>query len=108
MKSKSLYEMAADMTIHKENPTRSKKYMAWLKTQNCVQCGMPADDPHHIIDCGLGGGVKASDLHAIPMCRPHHRLLHHDVGLWEELHGRQEHHVLKTQKAAEAAGVLKI
>ncbi|WP_445610762.1 DUF968 domain-containing protein, partial [Escherichia coli] len=38
-----------------ENTTEIKeKYTRWVKTQPCACCGMPADDPHHLIGHGQG------------------------------------------------------
>ena len=70
----------------------SEKYTRWVKTQQCCGCGSPADDPHHIINSGLGlGGVgtKAHDLFVIPLCRRCHDELHRDVSGWERQHGSQ-------------------
>ena len=94
--------------ILKANPTRSKAYRDFVKSLPCCGCGAPAGDPHHIIDCGLGGtmGGKASDIHTIPLCRKCHDLLHYNVSGWEIHHGDQATHVLKTQIKAEAAGIL--
>lgn len=70
----------------------SEKYTRWVKTQQCCGCGSPADDPHHIINSGLGlGGVgtKTHDLFVIPLCRRCHDELHRDVSAWERQHGSQ-------------------
>lgn len=96
--------------IYKQNPTRSKAYTDFVKSLDCCSCGAPGDDPHHVVDCGLGGamGGKASDLHTIPLCRRCHNLLHHDVEQWEVLHDAQAVHVLRTQALAEARGLLMV
>ncbi|UAL57464.1 DUF968 domain-containing protein [Edwardsiella tarda] len=70
----------------------SEKYTRWVKTQPCCGCGNPADDPHHIINSGLGlGGIgtKTHDLFVIPLCRRCHDELHRDVSAWERQHGSQ-------------------
>ncbi|WP_109728203.1 DUF968 domain-containing protein [Edwardsiella tarda] len=70
----------------------SSKYTRWVKTQPCCGCGNPADDPHHIINSGLGlGGIgtKTHDLFVIPLCRRCHDELHRDVGGWEQRNGSQ-------------------
>jgi len=91
----------------KANPTRSKAYRDFVKSLPCCGCGCPADDPHHIIDAGLGGtmGGNASDIHVLPMCRQCHTLLHKDVQEWELNHGDQCWHIIRTQIKAEAAGL---
>ncbi|WP_350355588.1 hypothetical protein [Serratia symbiotica] len=38
---------------------------------------MPADDPHHIIDHGLGGtGTRPHDIFTLPLTRACHTRLH--------------------------------
>ncbi|WP_073381678.1 DUF968 domain-containing protein [Edwardsiella piscicida] len=67
-------------------------YLRWVKIQQCSGCGSSADDPHHIINSGLGlGGVgtKTHDLFVIPLCRRCHDELHRDVSTWERQHGSQ-------------------
>lgn len=67
-----------------------EKYTRWVKTQACSGCGQPADDPHHIINHGMGGmGTKVHDLFVIPLCRRCHDELHRDVRAWEQEHGSQ-------------------
>lgn len=67
-----------------------EKYTRWVKTQKCCGCNKPADDPHHVINHGLGGmGTKAHDLFVLPLCRRCHDKLHKDVAAWEQKHGDQ-------------------
>ncbi|MEB7888812.1 DUF968 domain-containing protein [Hafnia alvei] len=67
-----------------------EKYTRWVKTQKCCGCSKPADDPHHVINHGLGGmGTKTHDLFVLPLCRRCHDKLHKDVGAWEQKHGDQ-------------------
>jgi len=108
--SLSLYEIATDMELHKPNPTRSKKYLEFVRSLPSVISGREGCVAHHIISAGLGGsmGDKASDLHTFPLTAEEHADLHRDVGTWEMLNWEQSYYVLKTQIAAEAAGVLKI
>ena len=55
------------------------EYLRWVKTQPCECCGMPSDDPHHLIGHGQGGmGTKAHDSFTLPLCRKHHTELHND------------------------------
>lgn len=88
-------------------PYRSTKYIKWIKDDFCIQCGCCAKDPHHIIGHGQGGmSATASDLFAVPMCRTHHMLLHHDRVVWEEEHGNQWCYVVSTLKRAIDLGVI--
>ncbi|MEG2040351.1 MAG: DUF968 domain-containing protein, partial [Hafnia sp.] len=67
-----------------------EKYTRWVKTQKCCGCNNPADDPHHVINHGLGGmGTKTHDLFVLPLCRRCHDKLHKDVATWEQKHGDQ-------------------
>lgn len=79
-------------------PARDRAYLDWVKTQWCVSCGRPADDPHHVIGHGLSGmATKVSDYLSFPMCRVCHSELHqHGHNAWESLWGNQFEHVLNT------------
>lgn len=75
----------------------SRAYMDWVKGLRCVACNAPADDPHHPHGAGFKGmGTKVPDWWVIPMCRPCHDELHHDVTAWEEKNGSQFEHVALT------------
>ena len=96
--------------LYKYKPTRSKKYINFVKSLPCVASNAPADWAHHVIDCGLGGvmGGKVSDLFTIPLTDAQHKLIHHNVKAWEERNGPQILHVLKTLEKAEAAGLIEV
>ncbi len=58
---------------------RSPDYIAWIKQQPCMLCGMTPSDPHHVIGLhwGLSGqGLTAPDSFAMSLCRYHHREVH--------------------------------
>ncbi|MBX9495061.1 DUF968 domain-containing protein [Yersinia enterocolitica] len=81
---------ASFMRIPKRQRWESKKWIRWVKSQQCCGCGSSADDPHHIIGHGQGGmGTKAHDLFTIPLCRLCHDALHADMHTWEAEHGSQ-------------------
>ncbi|ELI8004018.1 DUF968 domain-containing protein [Yersinia enterocolitica] len=81
---------ASFMRIPKRQRWESKKWLRWVKSQQCCGCGSSADDPHHIIGHGQGGmGTKAHDLFTIPLCRSCHDALHADLRTWEAEHGSQ-------------------
>ena len=58
----------------------SVAHLRWLKTLNCVVCGKPADDPHHLLrgvdNRPKGMGRKNPDRWAIPSCRACHDDMH--------------------------------
>ncbi|MFQ6279800.1 DUF968 domain-containing protein [Yersinia enterocolitica] len=81
---------ASFMRIPKRQRWENKKWLKWVKSQQCCGCGSSADDPHHIIGHGQGGmGTKAHDLFTIPLCRLCHEALHADMHAWEAEHGSQ-------------------
>jgi len=107
----------ADMTFKQAlragyvKPYRNRNYLDFIKTLPCCGCGSPADDPHHIISVGLGGGMgtKPSDFpYAIPLCRPCHTLLHADVAEWEDANGSQALFALLTVHQALDEGIIDI
>jgi len=74
-----------------------RQYLNWVKGLRCCGCNAPADDPHHLYSRGFKGmGTKVPDFWTIPMCRPCHDELHHDVDAWEEKHGSQWEHIALT------------
>ncbi|WP_227732438.1 DUF968 domain-containing protein [Yersinia proxima] len=81
---------ASFMRIPKRQRWENKKWLKWVKSQQCCGCGSSADDPHHIIGHGQGGmGTKTHDLFTIPLCRICHDALHADMHAWEAEHGSQ-------------------
>ena len=91
-------------------PFRSRPYLDWVASLECCGCGSPADEAHHAIEVGLGGGMgtKPSDLMTIPLCRGCHTNLHYDVGLWEQIHGPQMLWVYLTIEQAREEGVIDV
>lgn len=85
-----------------------EKYTQWVKSQPCCcGCGRPADDPHHIVDLGLGGtGTKPHDIFTIPLTRECHDELHEDVAAWEAKHGSQLLHLVRTLNRAFGLGAI--
>ena len=84
-------------------PYKNRKYLDWVKEQECVVCYAPADDPHHIIGAKMGGmGMKAPDWAVMPVCRRCHTLLHEKPDMW----GKQWGYVAKTLGKAIEQGVL--
>jgi hypothetical protein len=53
-------------------PPRSRRYLAWIRTQPCCVCGSRRGiEASHTGPRGLG--QKSPDSSAIPLCRRHHR-----------------------------------
>lgn len=85
----------------------NEKYTRWVKTQQCMCCSNPADDPHHLIGHGQGGmGTKAHDLFVIPLCREHHDELHASPVAFEAKYGDQLVLLFRFLDRALAIGVL--
>ena len=85
----------------------NEKYTRWVKSQQCMCCNNPADDPHHLIGHGQGGmGTKAHDLFVIPLCREHHDELHASPVAFEAKYGDQLVLLFRVLDRALAIGVL--
>ena len=63
--------------IPKQKKFRSKKYLMWVANKPCLLCMTEPCQAHHItIAEHRGFGQKVSDNYTIPLCYPHHHLLH--------------------------------
>lgn len=92
------------MSYFKDNPIRSKAYLAWVREQPCILCQDPNSEPHHIIATGDGVmGGKACDLLTMPVCRRHHNEIHEKPEYWE----LQWKYVAKTLQLAIKSGIFK-
>lgn len=84
---------------------KNVKYLRWIRTLPCCHCGNPESEPHHIIGVGLGAmGLKASDIHTMPLCRRCHDELHREQGMTWALD--QVRWLIKTQDRAQEEGIL--
>lgn len=57
--------------MQRSKPWRSPKYLAWVRSLPCANCGKPRNsDAHHLIGiAGMGVvGGKAADQFAVPLC----------------------------------------
>lgn len=88
-------------------PVRNNPYLNYVASLIC-SCGAPADEAHHGIDIGLGGGMgtKQDDLFTMPVCRRCHEEIHLNVLQWEIEHGQQTLHILLTLRQAIEEGVI--
>jgi len=91
------------VSLQKDKPFRSKKYLDWVKSLDCCLCGCPSDEAHHAIGVGESGmGTKACDSLTMPMCRGCHTRFH---GSPEEWAGQWKL-IAKTLQRAIKEGVL--
>lgn len=95
------------MKVEKYRRWENPVWTRWVKSQQCMCCYNPADDPHHIIGHGFGGmGTKVHDLFVIPLCRAHHDALHADTVAFEEKYGSQLELLFRFLSRALGIGVL--
>lgn len=93
------------MNFQKSLAWRSKKYLAWIDSLECIHCHGSGGDHHHLIGIGnMGGmGTKAPDSMAMPMCRECHGMFHLHSELWP----MQWEYIARTLDRATREGVLK-
>jgi len=54
------------------------KHLKFVGSQPCLVCGRSPSDPHHLRFAQPRSiGMKVSDEFTVPLCRGHHRELHH-------------------------------
>lgn len=70
--------MGKYMNFQKNKAWRSKKYIATVKGQPCLNCGSTDTEDHHDDRdfYNSGTGIKAPDSQTIPLCRNCHTLVH--------------------------------
>ncbi len=73
-----------------------KDYLKYIKSKNCLVCGVSPVDPDHLEHLGMGGANKGGlkDYSCVSLCRQHHSERHdlglrrfeekHNVNLWKE------------------------
>jgi hypothetical protein len=64
---------------------RSKEHLRFVAKQVCLVCGRKHCDPHHLSFMQARAlGRKVSDEYVVPLCRIHHRAVHHvsDEQVW--------------------------
>ena len=66
---------------------RDKSHLRYVASQPCLVCGRQPSDPHHLRFAQPRAlGIKVSDEFTVPLCRGHHRQLHHagnEVVWWD-------------------------
>ena len=83
-----------------------KKYLQWIREQDCMMCGTTPCDPHHIKGRGnfSGVGMKAPDLLVMPLCRRCHGDMHSNPSLWED----QWEYIVRTLLRASQEGIINV
>ncbi len=68
---------------------RDKTHLRFVASQPCLLCSRQPSDPHHLRFAQPRGlGLKVSDEFTVPLCREHHRQLHHsgnEPAWWHDL-----------------------
>jgi hypothetical protein len=69
---------------------RDRDHLKYVAQQACLMCGRAPCDAHHLrFTQSPALGRKVSDEFTVPLCRGHHRELHHqgdELGWWESRH----------------------
>lgn len=77
------------LTISEPKRHRDKSHLRFVAAQPCLVCGRHPSDPHHLRFAQPRAlGLKVSDEFTVPLCREHHRQLHHagnEIAWWHNL-----------------------
>lgn len=77
------------LTISEPKRHRSKAHLRFVAAHPCLVCGRQPSDPHHLRFAQPRAlGLKVSDEFTVPLCREHHRQLHHagnEIAWWHNL-----------------------
>jgi hypothetical protein len=69
---------------------RDKEHLKFVSRQPCLVCGRRPSDAHHLRFAQLRAlGRKVSDEFTVPLCRTHHREIHHcgdETAWWSRQH----------------------
>jgi hypothetical protein len=66
------------LTLAEPRRHRSREHLRFVAQQPCLLCGRKPSDPHHLRFMQPHAlGRKVSDEFAVPLCRVHHRAVHH-------------------------------
>jgi hypothetical protein len=78
------------IVIGKPVRERDRDHLRFVAAQPCLICGRSPSDPHHIKFAEQRAmGRRVSDKFSVPICRLHHRELHHggNERAWWQKHG---------------------
>lgn len=77
------------LTISEPKRLRDKDHLRFVASHPCLVCGRQPSDPHHLRFAQPRAlGRKVSDEFTVPLCREHHRQLHHagnEIAWWHNL-----------------------
>lgn len=77
------------LTIGEPKRHRDKAHLRFVGSHSCLVCGRHPSDAHHLRFAQPRAlGMKVSDEFTVPLCREHHRELHHagnEVAWWHNL-----------------------
>ena len=73
------------LTLAEPRRLRDREHVRHVTQQSCLVCGRRPSDAHHLrFAQGRALGRKVSDEFTVPLCRGHHREVHHsgDEAVW--------------------------
>jgi hypothetical protein len=77
------------LTISEPRRLRDKDHLRFVAAHPCLVCGRQPSDPHHLRFAQPRAlGLKVSDEFTVPLCREHHRQLHHagnEIAWWHNI-----------------------
>ena len=77
------------LTISEPKRFRDKAHLRFVASHPCLVCGRQPSDPHHLRFAQPRAlGLKVSDEFTVPLCREHHRQLHHagnEIAWWHNI-----------------------
>ena len=78
----------SQLAIAEPKRLRDKAHLKFVAGQPCLVCGRQPTDPHHLRFAQPRAiGLKVSDEFTVPLCRGHHRELHHtgnELSWWKD------------------------
>ena len=77
------------LTFSEPKRARDKDHLRYVASQPCVLCSTRPSDAHHLrFAQPRAMGRKVSDEFTVPLCRTHHRELHHggnEAAWWHDM-----------------------
>lgn len=77
------------LTISEPRRLRDKAHLRFVGAHPCLVCGRQPSDPHQLRFAQPRAlGLKVSDEFTVPLCREHHRQLHHagnEIAWWHNI-----------------------
>ena len=77
------------LPLHEPRRVRDKEHLRYVASQPCLLCSATPSDAHHVrFAQPRAMGRKVSDEFTVPLCRAHHRELHHsgnEAAWWHDM-----------------------